>query len=444
MSKIVLVGANHAGTACINTILDNYKGHEVVVFDRNSNISFLGCGMALWIGKQMQGGGQSLFYSNADILSQKGAKIKMNTAIDRIDFKAKEVHYTEGGQAKVESYDKLVLATGSEPILPPIPGMDLENVQLVKLYQHAEVVIEKLQKAEFNHITVVGAGYIGVELAEAFIRLNKKVALVDVADSCLGNYYDAPFRDQMTENLKKNGIDTHFGTKVEAILGDKKVEAVKTNHGEIKTDMVIMCVGFRANTALGKEDLALFRNGAYLVNKRQQTSVEDVYAIGDCATVFDNAIGKENYIALATNAVRSGIVAAHNVCGTAIESVGVQGSNGISIFGLNMISTGLSVQSAALHGIEVDYSDFEDNQRPEFMLENDKVSIRIVFEKSTRRIVGMQAASRHDISLLNHMFSLAIQEKVTIDKLALTDIFFLPHFNKPYNYITMAAITAKK
>lgn len=444
MSKIVLVGANHAGTACINTILDNYQGHEVVVFDKNSNISFLGCGMALWIGKQIDGS-DGLFYSNAEILSGKGAKIHMNAAVTHIDFDKQVVHYTsQEGQAKEESYDKLILATGSQPILPPLPGMELENVQLVKLFQHAQEVIDKLATKTFKHVTVVGAGYIGVELAEAFKRLGSEVALVDISTHTLSSYYDTEFCTLMDENLKAHGIDLHLGEKVEAILGENgKVSGIKTNTCEFKTDMVIMCVGFAPNTALGKEKLKLFKNGAYLVNKKQETSLPNVYAIGDCATVYDNSIDQANYIALATNAVRSGIVAGHNVCGTEIESLGVQGSNGICIYDLKMISTGVSVANAQKWGMDVQFTEFEDNQRPEFMKENDKVKIRIVYERSTRRIVGMQAASEYDLSLLNHMFSLAIQEKVTIDRLALTDIFFLPHFNKPYNYITMAAITAK-
>jgi len=165
------------------------------------------------------------------------------------------------------------------------------------------------------------------------------------------------------------------------------------------------------------------------------------------AAFFGKAVAPKadgiNYIALATNAVRSGIIAAHNACGTAIESIGVQGSNGISIYGLHLISTGLTAEKAAKFGYEVETTSFEDNQRPEFMKENDIVKIKIVYDKKSRRVLGMQCASRYDMSMVNHMFSLAIQEHVTIDRIALLDIFFLPHFNKPYNYITMAALTAK-
>ncbi len=444
MEKIIIVGANHAGTACINTILDNYKDKEVVVFDSNNNISFLGCGMALWIGKQIAGA-DGLFYSNKEILTGKGAKIYMETKVDCIDYANKKVFaISKDGNKIEETYDKIILATGSLPITPKIEGMHLSNVQFVKLYQNAAEVIEKLKNADIKHVTVVGAGYIGVELAEAFKRNGREVTLIDCTDTCLSGYYDRDFTDIMTENLKQNGVQVVFNETVQKIVGKEKVESIVTDKNEYKTDMVVLCIGFKPNNELGKNDLQLFKNGAFLVNKRQETSIKDVYAIGDCATVYDNSIKDTNYIALATNAVRSGVVAAHNVCGTDIQSIGVQGSNGISIWGLNMVSTGLTLEKAKNSGFDAEKTDFEDLQKPAFIEHNnEKVKLRIVYDKNTRVILGAQIASREDISMGIHMFSLAIQEGVTIDKLKLLDIFFLPHFNQPYNYITMAALTAK-
>ena len=157
MGKIVVVGANHAGTAAINTILGNYPQEEVVVFDRNSNISFLGCGMALWIGKQISGP-EGLFYATKEGLESKGAKIYMETEVNDIDFENKIVYATgKDGKKYEEKYDKLILSTGSLPIDLNIPGKDLENVQFVKLYQHAEDVIKKLENKELKNIVVVGA-----------------------------------------------------------------------------------------------------------------------------------------------------------------------------------------------------------------------------------------------------------------------------------------------
>lgn len=446
MSKIIIVGANHAGTACINTILAEKGNNEVVVYEANNNLSFLGCGMALWIGKQISDG-DKLFYCDKETFEKNGATVHMETEISKIDFKAKKVYAKDkSGKEIIDSYDKLVLATGSLPIIPKIPGIDLENVQRVKIYQNAKEVIEKLKNPEIKKVTVVGAGYIGVELAEAFVRNGREVDLIDLADTVLSSYYDEEFSQAMKENLKENGVNLHLGQSVMEIIGDEnnKVKAVKTDKGQYETDMVLMAIGFRPNTSLGKDDLELFRNGAYVVDKHQRTSVKDVYAIGDCATIFDNTIENKNYIALATNAVRSGLVAAFNILGKDVESLGVQGSNGICIFDLKMVSTGLSLKKAKKLGLDVEYTDFEDLQKPEFMEhDNPKVKIRIVYDKKTRVILGAQMASHYDMSMGIHMFSLAIYKKVTIDELKLLDIFFLPHFNKPYNYITMAALGAK-
>lgn len=457
MSKIVVIGANHAGTACINTILDNFGNeNEVVVFDQNSNISFLGCGMALWIGKQIDGP-EGLFYSDKEKLEAKGAKVYMESPVLSVDYDKKEVIALVNGQEHLESYDKLIFATGSQPIIPPIKGVELvegnrefkatlENVQFVKLYQNSAEVIEKLKNNEgINRVAVVGAGYIGVELAEAFERLGKEVTLIDVADTCLAGYYDRELSDLMSQNLADHGIKLAYGQTVKAVEGEGKVERIVTDKETFDVDMVIMAVGFRPNTALGAGKIELFRNGAFLVDKKQETSIPGVYAVGDCATIYDNALDEMSYIALASNAVRSGIVGAYNATGHELEGIGVQGSNGINIYDLKMVSTGLTLEKAKAAGYDAVETGFNDLQKPEFIKHNNhEVAIRIVFDKDTRVILGAQMASHEDISMGIHLFSLAIQEKVTIDKLALTDIFFLPHFNKPYNYITMAALTAEK
>ena len=173
MKKVGIVGANHAGTAAANTILGNSNNHEVTIFDANSNISFLGCGMALWIGNQIDGP-EGLFYSSKEALESKSAKVYMETPVTNIDFDKKVVYAKDiNGDEISASYDDLIIATGSLPIIPRIEGTELENVQKVKLYQHAQVVIDKLEDKSIEDVVVVGAGYIGVELAEAFERHGK-------------------------------------------------------------------------------------------------------------------------------------------------------------------------------------------------------------------------------------------------------------------------------
>ncbi|WP_374286679.1 H2O-forming NADH oxidase [Lactococcus sp.] len=444
--KIVILGTNHAGIAAANTLLDHYQGNEIVMIDRNSNMSYLGCGTAIWVGRQIEKPDE-LFYSNPAAFEAKGAKIMTETEVSEIDFKKKLVFATnKAGEKITESYDKLILATGSRPIIPNIPGNDLDGIHFLKLFQEGQAVDAELAKDEVKRVAVIGAGYIGTEIAEAARRRGKEVLLFDAADTSLASYYDEAFAKDMDENLAAHGIDLHFGELATAFKGENgRISQLVTDKATYDVDMLINCIGFTANSALAADHLDTFRNGAILVDEHQQSSDPDVYAVGDVATIYSNALQERTYIALASNAVRTGIVAGHNIGGTKLASPGVQGSNGISIFGFNMASTGLSEKAAEKAGLDVAVTDFADLQKAWFLHEgNEQVKIRIVYEKESRRIVGAQLSSRSEIIAGNiNMFSLAVQDKLTVEQLSLLDLFFLPHFNSPYNYMTMAALKAE-
>ncbi|MGL4663321.1 MAG: FAD-dependent oxidoreductase [Culicoidibacterales bacterium] len=448
MKKVIVIGTNHAGTAAINTLCDNFKESvSVTTYDANTNISFLGCGMALWIGKVINKP-DGLFYSNPETLAAKGANVKMRHRVEDVDFATKTVtvRNLETDEVFTDSADELIISTGSWPVRPALPGMDLENIISVKLFQDAEKTIEKLQNPDVKNIVVVGAGYIGVEIAEAFAQLGKTVTLVDMATEVVPRYFDAEFTPRLAQELEKEGVTLALGESVKEFKGENGVvTAVVTDKAEHKADMVMFSVGFKPQTKIFEnKGLDMLPNGAIRVDLNQKTNIDGVYAIGDCATVYDNAKQKESYIALASNAVRSGIVAGFNVGGVGAQMNGVQGSNGIHIGGIYMVSTGMTLREAQNEGLDVDSFTATGTQHPEFMpqAQNEEVNVKVVFDKKTRRLVGAQIVSTIDVSTGLHFFSLAIQEGLTIDRLMLTDLFFMPHFNKPVDNIAAALIGA--
>ena len=444
--KVIIVGANHAGTAATNQVLALDPEADVHVFDKNSNISFLGCGMALWIGGQISHG-EGLFYSSREKLEEAGAHIHLEAEVTSVDYRGKKIHFRDkDGLEGEESYDKLILSTGSSPIIPRIPGIDLPYIQRAKIFQDASKAVRQIKEdGSITKVTIVGAGYIGAELAEAYQRVGKEVTLIDALDRILGTHFDRDFSDVMAARLREHGIKLALGEKVERFEGTDRVKTVITDKGSYQTDLVVMCIGFRPNSSLAGKDLTRFRNGAILVDKHQRTSLPDVYAVGDCSTVYDNSVQATSYIALATNAVRSGLIAGMNVAGRPVESLGVQGSSALCLYGLRMVCTGQTVETAAQSGILARMTEFEDRQKPAFMDEagpNPTIRIRIVYHEDNHQVIGAQLMGEYDMSATIHMFSLAIQEKVTIERIALCDFFFMPHFNQPYNYITMAALKA--
>lgn len=443
--KVVVIGTNHAGTYAVNTLIDTYKDSvEVTTYDANNNISFLGCGMALWIGNVIDSP-DGLFYESADNLRSKGVDVFLEHEVSRVDFNAKKIYINDinGGVEKEDSYDKLIIATGSWPIKPGLEGIDLENIIYAKRFQHAQRAKEILKDDSIKNVVVVGGGYIGIELVEAFKNGGKEATLI-TNEEILNRYYDANFTVPMRKRLEENGVKVVENESVAKFTGENgKVKSVVTNKGEYDADIVLMSVGVFANTKfLEGTDLERNERGVIVVNDKQETNIKDVYSIGDCSTIRSNILGKGQNIGLATNAVRTGIVAAHNAAGTELSLNGVQGSNAIHIYGLTMASTGINEMGAKMNGYDYDTVEVTDTLRPDFMPDNENVTLKILWDKKTLKIIGVQMMSNEDITLALHMFSLAIEQGYTMDKLATLDLFFLPHFNKPENFITKAGILA--
>lgn len=445
--KIVVVGVNHAGTSAIRTLLSQNSEHKVIAFDRNTNISFLGCGIALTVSGVVEDV-NDLFYSDCDQLGGLGAEVFMNTEVVRIDTDAKEVSVRDlaNGKEWKESYDKLIYAAGSWPLEFRLPNGDLENIHICKLFQHAEELIAKASEPGIESVAVVGAGYIGIELAEAYHQKGKHVTLVDLQDRVVPAYFDEEFTERLQADIRKAGVNLVLGARVTGYEGDSdgRVTHIVTDRGAYPADMVVQSVGFRPNTEL-LPDAEKLKNGALIVDAAMQTSIPDVYAIGDAVAIHHAAAQSHRHVALATNAVKGGVVAASQINGMAqVKLESITGTNAISVFDNKLASTGLSETAARAAGFDAATSYYLDNDRPEFMKDTEEVRIKLVYEKESLRLLGAQIGSYGDSNHSESIFylSLAIQKQMNLLELAMTDVYFLPHFNKPFNFILSAILQA--
>lgn len=438
--KVIVVGCTHAGTAAVVNLKGLYPECEVTVYERNDNVSFLSCGIALHVGDVVKDL-NDMFYNSPEGLAKLGVKTNMQHDVLDIDFDNKKVKVknllTE--EEFEDSYDKLVLTIGSWPIVPKFEGGDLENIVLCKNYNQAKVITEKGKKAK--NVVIIGAGYIGVELAEAFQMLGKNVTLVDAEERIMAKYLDKEFTDVAEKEFKDHGVKLVLGEKVSCFKGEGgKVSKVVTDKGEYDGDLVVLCIGFRPNTTLIKDKLKTLPNGAIIIDEYMRTSDENVFAAGDCCVVKYNPTGEDRYIPLATNAVRMGTLVARNIKKPTIKYMGTQGTSGIKIYEQCIASTGLTEEGAKLAGIECEASTIEDNYRPEFMPTYEKAMVKIVFDKNTRRILGGQIMSKVDLTQFMNTLSVVIQNKMTVEELAMTDFFFQPHFNKPWSLLNQVAL----
>lgn len=449
--KVVVIGANHAGTSFIYTLLKLKDDIEVVAYDKNVDISFLGCGIALWVSQEFEDP-SGLFYSSKEELEGLGAKIFQEHEVLAIDRARKVVKVKDlkTGREFEDGYDKLVFAGGTWPIKPPCDGVHLKNIFSPKIFSHAKDVKQKALDPTVKEVVVVGAGYIGIELVEAFHKFGKKVTLIDLQDRVIPNYFDHEFTDRLEATIRSEGIKTRFGEMVTCFESEdgESVSAVVTDKGTYKADIVILSIGFIPQTKL-LSDVERLQNGAIKVDQFQRSiSDSSIYAIGDCASMKHTATGEYVNIALATNALKTGIVAAKHISGDPIPFPGVTGTNAISVFNHHLSSTGFTKTSAQRTSLKdnVDEVLIEDWDRPEFMRKKHKVMLKLTFTKDTRRIVGAQIgsfgepAASHTEAIF--ALSLAIQNQLTLEDLSLMDVYFLPHFNKPFNFMLSASLKA--
>lgn len=440
--KVVVIGCTHAGTAALVNAAQLYEDSQITVYERNDNISFLSCGIALHVADVVKDP-QGLFYSSPEALAELGVVTKMKHDVLNVDVEKKivEVKNLETGEVFEDSFDKLIVTSGSWPIVPPIEGIKQDNIVLCKNYDHAKVVIEKAKTAQ--NIVVVGAGYIGVELVEAFEILGKKVTLIDAQDRILPKYLDPEFTQPAQEAFEAKGIKLALNQKVSAFKGNGKVEAVQTDKGTYEADLVVLCIGFKPNTGLLKGQVDMLDNGAILIDEYMHTSHPDVFAAGDSCAVIYNPTGKHAYIPLATNAVRMGTIAAKNLKQNTAKYLGTQATSGIKIYNHNIAATGLTELTAKEQGLDVDTVIVKENWRPEFMPTYSEVTFKVVYEKTNRQILGAQLISDQDLTQSINTMSVVIQNKMTVDELAYVDFFFQPHYNKPWNFLNMAGLQAK-
>ncbi|MCK9857166.1 FAD-dependent oxidoreductase [Paenibacillus sp. ATY16] len=440
--KIAVIGCTHAGTAAVTQMAKLYPQAQITVYERNDNVSFLSCGIALHVGGVVQDV-KKLFYASPQQLTDMGVQMKLRHDVLEVHTEAKTIlaRNLETNEEKLESYDKLVVTTGSWPIIPKLKGMELENIVLCKNYNHAQAIIEKAKHA--NRITVIGAGYIGIELVEAFEQLGKQVTLIDNMDRILYKYLDREFTDAIEQELGNRGIELKLAQTVTGFRGEAgKVNTVVTTAGEYDTDLVVLCIGFRPNTDLLKGQIDMLPNGAIIVDEYMRTSNPDVMAAGDSCAVFYNPTHKHAYIPLATNAVRMGTLVARNLVAPTVRYMGTQGTSGIKIYEQNIASTGMTELAALDAGMDIKTVTLEDNDRPEFMPTYEKVLLKVVYEADTGRIVGAQVMSKDDLTQAINTMSVCIQNGMTMNELTFVDFFFQPHYNKPWNLLNQAGLQA--
>ncbi|CAK8053524.1 FAD-dependent oxidoreductase [Eupransor demetentiae] len=445
--KIVIVGASHGGHESAVEALTRYEGNEVTVYEAGDFISFMSCGMQLYLEGDVTDRDDVRNFKAEDV-EKLGGKVLANHQVMDIDADKHQVTVKDlmSGKTFEDTYDKLILSSGVTPANLPVPGMELENVYMMRGRDWATKIHAKLHDSTVRNVVVVGTGYIGMEAAEVFNKTGKNVTIIDMINRPLGNYLDQELADKIADEVTGKGITLNLGHTVAAFKGNDKVEMVQTDDGqELSADLVIVAAGVRPNTSwlAGKVDLD--QRGFIKTDPYLRTSAKDVYAIGDAILPLFAPAEQPAPIALASTARREAryVVETMAMKEPARPFAGVNGSSALTVFDYKLATTGVNANNAEKMNLKTASSLYHATVRPTFVTNgNPEVWVKLVFNPDSHRILGGQILSKADVTAHANTIALAIKAKMTLEDLVEADFFFQPGFDRQWSVLNLAAQTA--
>ncbi len=450
--KIIVIGGVAAGPKAASRINRLCADAEITIIEKGEFLSYAGCGLPYYISGMVEDSKElmstpvgtvrdSAFFKkvkNTTVLNQTEA-----TAIDRenqtVTVKNRD------GEEQVLPYDKLVLATGAESAVPPIPGIDLENIFNLKDIHDADAIKATLAEKKAINAVIVGGGLIGVEVAEAFSEMGCRITIVEFLPQILG-MMDPEMAALVEKHFEAKGVRIQTGTRVTEFKGNGAVENVITDQGEIPADIVIMATGVRPNTKLAQDAaIEIGSTRAIAVNEQMQTSDPNIYAVGDCAEKKNLITGKPAYVPLGSTANKEGRVAANAICGVTDTFPGILGSAICKVFDFSVARTGLGEQEALDAGFDVVTCLAPAPDKPHFMDGAKPLFLKLIADRKTSKILGAQATGPGIADRRMDIIAMALTAGMTVDQLANADLVYAPPFSPAVdNIITAANILRNK
>ncbi|MGN1092932.1 MAG: FAD/NAD(P)-binding oxidoreductase, partial [Monoglobaceae bacterium] len=292
--RVVVIGGVAAGTKAAAKIKRENRSAQVDIYTKSSDISYAGCGLPYYVGGDIATRDELIVNTPEKFASLTGASVHIGQEATEVDSKAKTVVFKNAfdGTQKTVEYDKLIIASGASPIIPNIDGVKLEGVFAVRTPDDAIAMRDYIEKNNCKKAVVVGAGFIGMEMAENLMAQNLSVTVVDMEHQILPNILDPEIAGYAARNLRKLGMKIMTGTTVSAIKGDNSVTGVLTSSGELQTDIVVLSIGIRPSTDFVANTGIEMIKGAIVVDEYQKSSIDDIYAAGDCAIVKNRITDK--------------------------------------------------------------------------------------------------------------------------------------------------------
>jgi NADPH-dependent 2,4-dienoyl-CoA reductase/sulfur reductase-like enzyme len=443
--QIVVIGGDAAGMSAAGQIRRRQPDWTVTVLEKGHYTSYGACGIPYYFAGDVQAFEDLIVVTPEEFRDKRGIDVRTGWEAVAIDTEAKTVSAkSENGAEESLTYDRLLIASGASAIVPPWPGIDLEGVVPLRNLKDTRRVEQLLARAP-KRCAIVGSGYIGLEMAEAFSRRGLEVTLIEKLNGLMGGAC-SKVTELASRELAEHGIELHLSTTVQGFAtSDGQLAAVETDQGTMPCDLALLALGVRPNAQLAERaGITLGAGGAIAVDARQQTGATDVYAAGDCTEALHRVLGKPAYIPLALTANRQGRVAGANIADGDERFPGIVGSAVTRIFDLAIARVGIDEETARLEGIPYRAVETTAPSKAHYFIGHMPVWIQILFRTDDQRVIGgwlvgkdESAGKRGDI------LATAITAGMTIDEVADLDLCYAPPFAPVWDPVLQVANKAR-
>lgn len=444
--KVVIVGGVAGGATAAARIRRLDENAEITIFEKSGYISYANCGLPYYIGGEISDREELTLQTPESFNARFRVDVKVRHEVVAInpDRKTVTVRNLSGGEVFEEKYDKLVLSMGAKPIRPNLPGIDDERIFTVRNVEDTFRIKDYIDATKPERAVVIGGGFIGIEMAENLRRLGTEVTLVEAAPQLM-----APFDGDMAAfihaEVRAAGVKLVLGGMVDGFESNGKSLGVRLKDGDtISCDMAVLAIGVAPDTALAKDaGFELGIKGSIVVNERMETSVSDVYAVGDAVQIKNFVTGKPALISLAGPANKQARIAADNICGKDSRYNGAQGSSVIKVFRLTAAATGINERTAKSEGIDADKVILSPMNHAGYYPGGKIMTMKVVFEKGTYRLLGAQIVGFDGVDKRIDVLATAIRAGMKVTDLTELDLAYAPPYSSAKDSVNMAGFMAE-
>ncbi len=439
--KVVIVGGVAGGATAAARIRRLDEQAEIVVFERSGYISYANCGLPYYIGDVISDPEALTLQTPESFFSRFRICMKVHHEVTAIcpDQKKVSVKNLETGETFEESYDKLLLSPGAKPTQPKLPGTGLKQMFTLRTVEDTFRIKEYIEKYHPKSAVLAGGGFIGLELAENLRELGMEVSIIQRPKQLM-NPFDPDMAAFIHGEVRRNGVKLILGRTVEGFVENGgKVDVLLKDASPLHADLVVLAIGVTPDTVLAKEaGLALGVKGSIVVNDRMETSVPDIYAVGDAVQVKHFVTGQDALISLAGPANRQGRIAADNICGGNSRYSGSQGSSVIKVFDLTAAVTGVNETAVKMAGLDVDKVILSPMSHAGYYPGGKLMTMKVVFEKKTGRLLGAQIVGYEGVDKRIDVLAAAIHAGMKAAELKELDLAYAPPYSSAKDPVNMA------